>query len=376
MTTAHRRAVSARSKLGLLGRRSSSSNSIDQTCLIGERVRFLRSFDAKFTYLARCQRDVSDEGLIERQAAKLDLCRASTDIIRYVEVPRLGRSPRRICQFSLRDRVALKMAKDMIEAQFRPKPHLYSWKGRGNALLITDLVASLDNAHSWVLLADVRDCFDSINFDAVYDLGILPETFVRANMDARTRRFQRKACQHLVGNERRKTDVICPLCAYDREPVVWRGLMQGSAASSALLAMLFDDLPSHLPNGLQAFVSADNIAIVASTREACREAQSALDCYMSNHRAGPLSLTTEYLGPARPGFEHLGYAIRWTGGRWSIRHSSPNLFRSVRRLVRREGEGIVVDLGDCLHEVLSGFPALSGDAVAALVDFAIEAPGD
>jgi len=40
--------------------------------------------------------------------------------------------------------------------------------------------------------------------------------------------------------------------------------------------------------------------------------------------------------------------------------------------VRLEGEQIVVDLGDRLRETLSGFPALSADAVSTLVDIALE----
>lgn len=263
------------------------------------------------------------------------------------------------------------MAKEMIEAQYEPGAHIYDWKGRGTARCIIQLISAMDMENSWVLLADVRDCYDSVNFDAIYSFGVLPEIFIRANMDARTRRFRRKACQHMAGNVEHQEDAICPLCAYTAEPVVWRGLMQGSAASNALLAMLFDDLPSHLPRGLQTFVSADNIAIVAPTMEACREAQFALDRYMSDHRAGPLSLSVDHFGQARSGFEWLGYSVRWTARGWSIRHSSNNLFRAIRRMVCREGEDIIVDTGERLQELLSGFPALSDDAVDELVEMAI-----
>jgi hypothetical protein len=110
-----------------------------------------------------------------------------------------------------------------------------------------------------------------------------------------------------------------------------RNLLEGSPVSSALWAVMIDDLPDHLPDGVNLFVYCDNIVIIAPSYSAAQQSQVALVDYFSRHCAGPFDLRHE-LHPVTEQFSHLGYDI-WLSRQndlW-VQPTNANIGKLVRR---------------------------------------------
>lgn len=373
MTTRHTRERHARSLLDLVKRSALQQGAIEQSLRGLRQQMYLRSHHVKFTMLAREMAGAREEE-IDRNATRFDPFARSAGPIPYIEITRSAREPRRVCAPPRNLRVRLKMAKALIEAQFEPHSTVYAWRGRGRDRFIVALrqaLATFDQP--WVLLADVRNCFPSINIDAIYNLGVLPEEFVAAAIDTRNMTFQKKDRRpEGVGSDahRRSQSNAHPIVRCSERPGL-SGLMQGSAASDALLAMLLNDYHSHVPRGVLPFLIHDNIVVVCASQQACDEVENTLGCYFSSHPAGPLTLGIDYAGPAAEGFETMGYSVRCIPGEgWGIGFTSKNLLGAVRRFVEIEqSQGERNDAFAALSELMRGAGAVGDETVALLVDF-------
>lgn len=373
-----------------------TGGSIHRTLLEGARRRYLESLDAKALQFQRIHGS-SRHGRFTPQpfhraaelARRLDLSGPYTNPVMYEEI-RLGRSGklRRIFDLPPALRVSHRMATALIGAQFEPQPHIYSWKRRGSARMLHDMTAAFDMGYGALLLADVNSCYDSINFDAVYGLDLLPSEFVAAQLDMRRMNLVRSACEHLAGETIGGAMAVCPLCLskMEREPVDQSqceiNLVQGSPVSNSVLAVLFDDLARHLPDGILAFVYSDNIALLARGEDELSAARDALVSYYSHHAAGRLSLKFLFMDDPRNGFEHLGYRVEWREGGWSIGLSDANFERQMARIVARHSKPPRLrqsyedrfamtrqDALTSLHEFTAGFPAITADRKGEVFEF-------
>lgn len=326
------------------------------------------------------------------EAAKdIDLFRPYKGEINFYELRNKNNGKlRQVVRLPSTLKLSHRMADALIKEQFCPGRHIYNWKGKGTARLLHDMIGAFELGFAHVLLADVNNCYDSIDFKAVYDLKLFPNDFVAAQLDLRQMKFRRNACEHLAGEvgERAKVCSLCSLAGIaepDGQPRFKINLVQGSPASNALLAVLFDDLPRHLPEGILCFIFGDNIALLAKNEVGLVAAKEALVNYYRHHVAGRLSLKFLYEGLARSGFEHLGYRVGLREGHWTVGHSDANFYRMMHRIVARfpvkmgaeeyHGQQYAITRDDALSvfgEFTSGFPALTTDRQAEVFEFLMD----
>jgi hypothetical protein len=241
---------------------------------------------------------------IEVAVTDIDMFAPFGDPIPWYPKAKQSGGTRVICKPPLALKVRQKLLTRMIVAQQMPDPQIFNWKERGCSRQATRIKTALENGGQHVVVADVRNCFQNVNFDAVYELGLLPPEVIRFASDARY--LQLAQTNHTAGQDQQHDE---PTYNADNEQVRPAGLLQGFGSSDALWVALIGDLPERLsPFGVP-FIYCDNVAVVCVTPELAAKAAEALASYFSDHRAGPLSLTiTEH--DASIGFEHTGYAFR------------------------------------------------------------------
>lgn len=238
----------------------------------------------------------------------------SRPFVPYREEARSHGKPTRLVVNLPRElRLIHSMAKDCVYAQHRPGPHIYHWPGRGTHLLIHDLMKMVRAGHKWLLTADIAQCYSSVNFNAVYSLKILPSELLASAMDPSNLDF-RKYQKRQTTTERKINSIGRQFewSLYEdinNELRTPKGLMEGSALSGALLAMLFEDLPSHLCEDISVFIFGDNIFVPLSKESSCREVSDILRQYFAGHPAGPFSLTMENFDLSNAAVPTLGYEI-------------------------------------------------------------------
>lgn len=234
-----------------------------------------------------------------------DYRRFRAPTVPFFNKPRSTSGFRKVCAFGDIEKMWHIMARDLIVAQHRPRPHIGDWLGRGRDWQIDQIVSTLNSPRQTVVSADVVSAFAKVNVEIIYELPYLPEPLIRKALDYRSHRFvrrERSEYQHSVSkaySRGAREDL-------ERSP---SGLMEGSPASNALFSVLLDDLPDHLEESIGAFVYCDNIILVAPTMSCALRAQEALARYLAGHRAGPFEMRSAVMEVSQR-FEHLGYSLR------------------------------------------------------------------
>jgi hypothetical protein len=336
-----------------------------RTALLATRHRFLSSVPAKAAAL--CSLIPTLERAPERAfllAERIDAVAPPSSVIPWRFKERRSGSLRIVCNFPLAFRLSHLLALKLIRAQVSPAEHIFGWPRRGRDRAVFAIAEALRTHGSHVLIADVRRCFENVRVDALYELDLLPSELIRNALDFRSLSFRR------YGEIPRQPNGS-NYGSEELERTGPRGLMEGSRPSDALIAVLFNDLPSHFSRSVRLFVNGDNIVAVAASTEAISHAEEALVRYMAGHRAGPFNLRLER-ATARSGFEWLGYRIGETSsGHVEIEHSDEHWCKA-----RRVFEELASDAEACpqslLTEVLSGFPAVTDGYRAQLCELAID----
>lgn len=370
----HRLEKLASSRLKEIKRRAQSSNEIDQAMLPMLQDRFLRSPYVAEAFFARQHRGTLDRALIAKQAAGFDPYAAFNRPIPFHEIPRTGRFPRLVCSLPRNMRVAHSMSAHLVCAQFEPHSALFPWPGRGKEDLTASLLNVLRSGRKpYLVMTDVIDCFPSINLDAIYGLKVLPDTLVAATLDTRRMSFRKKDRPR---NGDVRSDGETPSVSatvHAGELVGLSGLLQGSPVSSPLLAMLLNDLPDRLPEGVQPYIFADNILVACVTRDAARRVGDALVCYFDSHAAGPLSPTTPEIIEPRSEFTFVGYTFEFIpGDGWRARPSNKNLVRAIQRVLQADERAHEVVIDEILS-LMTAFPLTDEAALTSVVTFLNEA---
>lgn len=372
--TAHAADKRARDLLKPISRRCGLDNSVDVEFVMRARHRYLTSLDVKVAHLQRLHNGMGREQL-KCLAEQLDPYLPYRQPISFFEIARKGRLPRPVCMLPVALKATHRMAKDLLEAQTSAHETMYGRRGRGRDHLICDLRSTLEaRSDAWLVLADVSDCFQSINPDSIYRLGLLPDQFVEAALDVRRMKFRKKdrllGCR---GPSRQAEEFRSPYPVITTsEHAGLRGLMQGSPASNSLLTVFFNDLHSRLPEGVTLFVQSDNIAVVCRSEVECSSVRQYLDDYVRRHQAGPLVPTFDFCGDAREGFEFLGYSFEWANERWLVRHSTKNLIKALRRLCYQcDDPDLTSD--EALMSLLNGFGSTDDRAIEMFIRIIEEA---
>ena len=243
-------------------------------------------------------------------AARLDLFRPELPPIAWrYEEKRHGRY-RIVCDLPLAVRVGQFIAKELIQAQWSARSHIFEWPGHGGCQGAAAAVLDALNTHGrYDVSAGIRDCYPTFNPEYLYSTNMLPPEFVETMLDSRQFRYR------VTGD--------IPSSADHTERTRSRGLMQGGAASSAFLALALDDLPDHMLDGVVPIVFSDNIVLVCGSDAVCEAVVTALGRYLNDNRVGAFSPSIELACvrchaqdaddpqacPLPRSFEQLGYCF-------------------------------------------------------------------
>ena len=286
----------------------------------------------------------------------MDLLSPCREVIPWHLVEKASSGLRKVVCPPLRIRVGQALALDLLRAQFTPGGHIFNWRGRGCPRHVAAIKECLETYGQYVIIADIRECHASVNVDALYNYEFLPSELIRYSLDHRQLSFGRLGAAS-------SNDDVGLYSVPDREQADPRGLLEGGAASDALLALLLNDLPDHLPRNSRAFVFSDNIVVVSTSASASTRALNALVRYLTEHPGGPFSIRSQSCH-ARDGFEHTGYQFQAASdGTVDIALSHSNALRSVTRLMQSfrplSTQALSqIDPRALAREILTAYPAL------------------
>lgn len=257
--------------------------------------------------------------------------------------------PRLTASLSWPLRVSQLVVKDVLCAAHEPADHVGDWPGRGVSYHLGRVCADLRHG-SHILLADVQNCFPSVQPEGVYRIGPLPPDLVHSCCDSRRIRLR-------APHRRRLSSMGFTFDGTDRH-----GLLSGGAASPSMWAVLIDDVTGVLPSGVRAHTYVDNIIIVCTSAHECEEAESALIRYFAEHRAGPFVLRASK-ADAELGFDHLGYQIGIRDGEVMVAIKDARLAaleqRTKEHVAAIVGTITEIEFQQIADQLLSPWPMLS-----------------
>lgn len=199
-------------------------------------------------------------------------------------------------------KAAHRIIKDVLQVLYRPCEHIYNVKRMGRNVEARAIKEALDAGYRHCFVGDLRDAFQSVNADALYNLP-LPNSVIRHMLDYRNLNLQpaaeRDRDPHSLS--------ISANAATIHQPNGPTGLLQGSPASNLILNWLLNDIPSVLSQDRMTFLFSDNILVAATSEEECQVDEQTLGRYFAEHPAGPFDLTGEVVSIRQGGMEKSGY---------------------------------------------------------------------
>ncbi|WP_143089569.1 hypothetical protein [Qipengyuania nanhaisediminis] len=194
------------------------------------------------------------------------------------------------------------LIKDVLEARLQPGHHIYDIRGRGRDYAIIAIKEALEAGYSHCFIGDVRDCYQSVSINSLYDLLPLPRLVIGNCLDYRNLTFREQGVSHS--------------CVYSHGPEARRwngpqGLLQGLPSSSIILATLFNSLAAHIaPHDCHAALYGDNLFLAAQDGQTLSAIIALCRDYFAEHPAGPFDLR-DHPGCVEPeeGFDFLSYFI-------------------------------------------------------------------
>ena len=218
--------------------------------------------------------------------------------IQWYRQPKITGGFRPICSGIPLDLKAVHyMLKWALEAIYTPPDHIYFVPTKGRDEAARSILSAIRSGYNHLGKTDIVSCFQSINPDSFYE-SQLPKEVINRALDLRTMQFEEVSVpRHYGGDPIETLNTSGPM-----------GLMQGSPASSTILAWLLSKIPSM--TGARVFVCADNILVAATSEHRCRAMIDALAQYFAGCSFGPLTLCeTEYASPNDDPVDFLSYSI-------------------------------------------------------------------
>lgn len=130
------------------------------------------------------------EARVAALADRVEPFRPCCEPVRWwrVEKKRSGEY-RVICDLPQVLRVRHLMIREALSALFRPHGHIFDIKGVGRDRLARSVKAAMEEGFTHAYVADVRNCFPSVNPDA-FELLPLPAQVIRYSLDYRNLNFR------------------------------------------------------------------------------------------------------------------------------------------------------------------------------------------
>lgn len=288
--------------------------------------------------------------------------------------PKRSHGYRLVCDPPPAIRAAHYMIGDVIAAQTDLPPFIFNVKGKGRDGLARQLLEKLEQGFTCWRTYDVRDCYQSVDPGAIYQLK-LPRRIINNALDMNNLNLQRVAGKGTTRSGSPYRDTIVD-AAVESGP---SGLMQGSPASNLILAFLLQTMPQPIVGDGYLFLYGDDLIVVARTQDACDRVEQSLCEFFAQPWLGPLPLQRKAAGIGGA-FEFLGYEFRLdaTAGNWAIDLSRRNWDELARIrhdtlliLHRENRHGIFSDDMKEVRAKLTGHGALTNpdailDAVASI----------
>ncbi|KWV91749.1 hypothetical protein AUC45_11125 [Erythrobacter sp. YT30] len=273
--------------------------------------------------------------------------------VRWHYEPKSYLGVRQVCSLPTHLKAWHMITKRLLEATHSPGKHIADWSGRGRDRQIKHITEILTCQSLSVVVADVSSAFGSVQPAALHQFLDLPDELIRGALDARTFTFSQN-----VKKSRDEVFLKYPCYRLPSSGIPPQGLLQGSPASNAIFGVLLNDLAHQLPESLGCFVYCDNIVVVTENEHRAQSVSNALAEYFIRHPAGPFSIKSEIKCLSNSGFEHLGYAFRWSYDRPWVGMSEKNYDRFFSSLEHPSSVGpngmdyLEACFSACTHEAV------------------------
>lgn len=293
-------------------------------------------------------------------ARAVDLFSPSEEIVEWYPMSKgNGRGFRLVCEFGPELTLRQKIIAPVVDLQLTSPEAFYDRKGAGAPSAVLAVINAIHEIGPYILSADIKDCFPSINFDAVYQLGILPPEVVRYALDYRHLHLKRQEAPTDPSQSQSNFRLYSSYREADQMEGP-RGLLQGSMASNAILRHLLADTVRRVDPRVKIIVYVDNFFIVGATEEICRAVMRSLICHLAECPAGPLHLKPAEIIHIDDGLDILGYHLLGkANGEVSVQLSDKNL-----RKLDKHIEMLVLagrDRNDIFNHVVAPFGKLDDD---------------
>ncbi len=194
------------------------------------------------------------------------------------------------------------LIKDVLEAQFRPCNHIYDITGKGRDKAALAVKEAIEAGYEWCFIGDVRDCYQHVAATTLATQLPLPRLVVENSLDTNNLVLRRRSHATDTGS------LYASLGGGWNGP---QGLLQGSPASSIILATLFASMADKIaPHDCLLLVISDNLFIAAKSAAQLDVTISLICDFLREHPAGPFNLKNDSRKvPRGNSFEFLGYGF-------------------------------------------------------------------
>ncbi|MBY8821042.1 reverse transcriptase domain-containing protein [Sphingomonas colocasiae] len=333
-------------------------------------------------YFHTQRRKVSDKRAnfahILRRAGEIDLFAATSAELFPLAIPKKRGGHRCVYRVPIEMQLAHCVLKAIVFAAHEISQSQYCWHGRaGHHGCVTAIADHLrrNSGLRFVVRGDISGAFSAVSTDVIRNLGIMPEEVFEHRFNPSNLKifnpYRERSMESDTQRHHRYLDV-----EEMTEGRGLQGLLEGGASSSALFAMIIDDVNKEWNSQFgQLFGYADDFLVVCATSEQAEEAQENLASKLATHHAGPFHLRTD-IYDIQEGFDMLGYNIhRRPCGRLRIGPAGPafdRIFRELSeevdgievRFVQPGGDGVDgrmsrIALNHRIRDILARYPSMS-----------------
>lgn len=310
----------------------------------------------------------------EAEARFFDPFTPFSEPLNWFPLPKRKGGFRPVCDLAKPLKATHYMIADVIRAQMPNPPKIYNLPGKGREALVSDLRAKLATGCNAFRAWDARDCFSSVNPDALYKLP-LPRRIIENALIITNQELQLVAERNDLENSGFIHDAATIGNIQGNGPT---GLMQGSPASNLILAYLLRGIPQPDHEDWDVFLYTDDLILVGRADKVLDRVEKKLTEFFGQDRLGPFTLVPKAAG--RGGwFEYLGYEFRHdpyrandANGSWCIdlpQAKWDEMAKEVRRealaFYRANPPWARFDIEGLIARKLRGYPSLTDPAIAA-----------
>ena len=262
-----------------------------------------------------------------RYASQFDLSAPFEGVVPWSAMPKKGDTHRPIVNLPTALKARHYMIAHLIATQFDVPSFIYGLKGKGRDDLVTEVKRFLEDGYVHVQHADIKDCFDSINLEALYSLPLAKGDIENSLFPDNLRLVQRVATERtpIAPGTATTTGTTRGTIMGSASTSGPKGLLQGSPASNIILAYLLRELKVKEDNDVKLLLYSDNFLLMSRTEKALLAEGQSLAEQLDQSPFGPLVLVNKDRS-ADAYFEFLGYGFQPdpTSKTWEITPSQSN----------------------------------------------------